>query len=102
VDVVGESLSRVLAPGPDAEQSIDAFIERRHAQRVKAEGERREEMAWKESTRRFNVARDAELRAEWTAWHRAQVERHRAVLASLIEHHEEQAERYQLPSGEAS
>jgi hypothetical protein len=65
VDVVGESLSRVLAPGPDAEQSIDAFIERRHAQRVKAEGERAEEMAWKESERKHAAARDAELRDAW-------------------------------------
>jgi hypothetical protein len=91
VDVVGESLSRVLAPGPDAEQSIDAFIERRHAQRVKAEGERRAEEAWKESTRRFNVARDAQLRAEWSEYHKKQAERHKAVLASLIEHHEQEA-----------
>jgi selenocysteine-specific translation elongation factor len=97
VDVVGESLSRVLAPGPDAEQSIDAFIERRHAQRVKEEGERRLEEEWKESERKHAAARDAELRDAWCSYHQQQAERHRAVLEALVAHHEQQAERYQLP-----
>lgn len=90
---VGEALSRVLAPGPDAEQSIDRFIERRHAQRVKVEGERAQEMAWKESSRKHAAAREAELREAWCSYHQEQAERHMAVLADLIAHHEEQAKR---------
>jgi hypothetical protein len=45
---VGQALSRILAPGPDAERSIDAFIEKRHAERVRREGDRRVEEAWKD------------------------------------------------------
>jgi len=97
VDVVGESLSRVLAGGEQVDAEIDAFISRRDQKRRREEGERQEEMAWVESTRKHNAARDAELRDAWSEYHKEQAERHRAVLESLIEHHEQQAERYQLP-----
>jgi hypothetical protein len=94
VDVaVGKALNRDIRSIEQVDGELDAFIERRHRQRVREEGEREIEAAWEESTRRFNAARDAELRAEWSAWHLSQAERHKAVLFSLIKHHEEQAEK---------
>jgi hypothetical protein len=95
--LLGQVLSRDITRGAQVDGELDAFIERRHKERVKAEGERAQEEAWRESERKHNAARDAELRDAWCSYHQEQAARHRAILVSLIEHHEEQAERYQLP-----
>jgi hypothetical protein len=89
--LLGQVLSRDIAPGAQVDGELDAFIERRHKERVKAEGERRLEAEWKASERKHNAARDAELRTAWSEYHKEQAERHKAVLASLIEHHEAEA-----------
>lgn len=58
---VGAALERALAPPSEAaERQIDRFIERRHSQRVRNEGERRAEESWKASERRLAAAREAE------------------------------------------
>ncbi len=88
---VGVAVDRDLGR---ADSDIDAFISKRDKKRRAQEGDRAAEMAWKESTRRFNAAREAEMRDAWGEYHRAQAERHKAVLASLIEHHEQQAQKF--------
>ena len=95
---IGEALDRSLgsasAPGESVEADLDAFISRRHEQRVKVEGERDIEAAWRESERRHEAARRAANRSEWhVMYHLAAAERLRAILGSLIAHHEEQAQR---------
>jgi hypothetical protein len=93
VDVdVGQALSRVLAPGEEAERSIDLFISRQHEKRIKEEGDRKLEEAWKESSRKHAEKRRLQARAEWHLHHTEQAERLRNTLESLIEHHEQQAE----------
>jgi hypothetical protein len=89
---VGQALSRILAPGPDAERSIDAFIEKRHAERVRREGDRRVEEAWKESTRKHAAKQRQQARLEWHAHHAGQAERLRRTLEDLIDYHEQRAE----------
>jgi hypothetical protein len=77
--------------GRAVERELDAFISRRHEQRVKTEGERQIEEAWRESVRAYEEKRRQVARLEWRAFHCGQAERHRATLRALIEHHEEQA-----------
>ncbi len=48
----GAGLSRDIAKGEAAEKGLDAFISQRHRQRVQTEGERLEEAAFVETTRR--------------------------------------------------
>jgi hypothetical protein len=98
VDVaVGKALNRALAGDAQVDAEIDAFISRQDQKRRREEGERQEEMAWMESTRKHNAARDAELRAEWSEYHQEQAERLRANLAVLVAHHEEQAQKLGAP-----
>jgi hypothetical protein len=73
------------------ERELDAFISKRDEQRVKSQGERREEEAWGESARAYEEKRRQVARLEWHAFHCGQAERHRATLQALIEHHQEQA-----------
>ena len=98
---VGASLSRNITRGEVVDSDLEKLISRRHEQRVKAEGERDEEAVWKESTRRYNAARDEEMRRAWCEYHQEQAERHRGVLKSLVAYHETQAEKYLPSSAEA-
>ncbi len=99
---IGAALNRNLgsptAPGEAVEHEIDQFIERRHRDRIRDEGERGEEAVWRESERHHEAARRAENGAAWYEYHLAAADRLRATLGSLIEHHEAEAERY-LPKG---
>lgn len=70
---VEQLVGRALNHNIDAD--IDAFIERRHQQRVKAEGERREEEAWKESTRKHAETQRQQARLEWHLHHTTQAQR---------------------------
>jgi len=79
------------------EADLNAFIKRDKARGQTEPDQAREEL-WAESVRRFSAARDAELRGEWYEFHTEQAERHRATLASLATHHEQEAQRY-LPKG---
>jgi hypothetical protein len=47
------------------EKELDTLVSRRHVQRVKSEGERREEELWMESERRHAERRREENRAAW-------------------------------------
>jgi len=95
---VGAALDRDISRAEVVETDLDCFISARHEKRVKAEvRDRAEEEAWIESTRRANVLREAELREQWCSYQKSQAERHRPVLVSLIEHHEEKAEQLMQP-----
>jgi hypothetical protein len=56
---IGAGLSRDIATGEKVEAELDAFIAKRHRERVATEGERDEEAAWAESARRL-LAKQAE------------------------------------------
>jgi hypothetical protein len=52
------------------EYELDAFISKRHEQRVKSEGERQLEEAWRESKRREKLRQREENRGGWLSWYR--------------------------------
>jgi DNA repair photolyase len=89
--LLGQVLSRDITQGAQVDGAIDEFIEKRHRQRVKEEGERQAEEMWKESTRKHAEKQRQQARLEWHLHHQGQAERLRRTLESLIEHHEEQA-----------
>jgi len=96
---VGAALGRNLATVEGVDKEINAFIERRHAEREKREGERAEKEAWKESARRAEAARRDENRAAWCAHHADQAERLRASLAELVAYREREAEKHLAQKG---
>ena len=65
----GRAIGREIATGERAAAQIDAFISRRHVQRVKSEGERAQEAIWREYERRQEARRRKEARAGWYGWH---------------------------------
>jgi hypothetical protein len=89
----GRFINRDISRGEVVDADLDLLIQRRHEKRVLDEGERAEEEAWRESTRRANAAREAELREQWSSYHLDQAERHKAVLEDLVAHHEQQAQK---------
>ena len=93
-----------IAKGEKVEADLTHLIERRHDQRVVEEGHRPSEEMYEESTRRYQEQMRVRARYEWHAFHCGQAERHRRTLQELIEHHEEQAEKYrdQLTKGDAA
>ena len=88
---IGVALSRNLgsptAPGEAVEAELDRLIERRSHQKDPDE----ESELWRASVRAYEEKRRQMARLEWHAFHCGQAARHRAVLESLIAHHEEQA-----------
>ena len=77
-----------IAQGEKVEGELDTFIERRHEQRVRDEGERAELEAWRASERRKEARRREENRLAWHDWHCEQAERHRRTLEHLVAYHE--------------
>jgi hypothetical protein len=71
------------------EKQLDAMIQRR-ARKGDVDPDEREDL-WKASVRAYEEKRRQMARAEWHTFHCGQAARHRAVLASLIAFHEEQA-----------
>jgi hypothetical protein len=92
----GAALSRNIASGERAEADLDAFISRRHNQRVGSEGERRQEELWQESAWRHEAAKRAENAHAWRECHLAAAARHTSLFLSLIEHHEREVEKRYL------
>jgi hypothetical protein len=94
VEKPGQALSRDLSSGSrwDGDAEVDRFIQRRSIELRRENQERREQEAWAESTRKANALRESELREQWCEYHQDQAERHKAVLVSLIEHHEQRAQ----------
>jgi hypothetical protein len=89
----GRAIGRDIGRGEAVEHELDAFISKRHEQRLKSEGERQEEEAWRQSVRVYNRRRQEEYRAAWASFHEDQAERHRRTLQDLIAHHAAEAER---------
>jgi hypothetical protein len=81
-----------------ADAELVRMIERR-SRKGEADPDEREEL-WKASVRAYTARRREEMRSAWASHHAGQAARHRATLRALIEHHEEQAEKY-LPKGTA-
>jgi hypothetical protein len=89
---VGKALNRDISRSEQVETDLDNLIDRRDRMRRLEEGERAEELAWRESVRVFQEKRRQQARVEWSAYHSEQAERLRANLVALISHHEQRAE----------
>jgi hypothetical protein len=98
----GQVLSRDITQGEQIDGDLDRLIERRHAQRVKAEGERAQEEMWKESERKHAEKQRQQSRYEWHLHHQGQAERLRRTLEDLIAHHEQRAEELSTTPSSAS
>lgn len=72
-----------------ADAELVRMLERRSRQGEVVPDEREE--IWKECMRAYTAPRREEMRSAWASYHTGQAERHRAVLESLIAHHEQQA-----------
>ncbi len=85
---------QAYAKGIRADNEANAFIAKRDAQRKQTEGKRPVEVAWAESTGRYDAARLARMRAAWARYHTEQAARHTRTLGALVDYHETQAERF--------
>jgi hypothetical protein len=98
----GRGIGRDIGRGEAVERELDAFISKRHEQRVQDEGARLALEMWQESERRHAERRREEMRAAWCEHHQGQAARLRPVLEELIAGYEQQAERYRnQPKGAA-
>jgi hypothetical protein len=88
----GGSLVDAVEHAEMVEKELNAFIQRR-SRKGEVELDEQEEL-WKESVRRYNDRKEAELRAAWCQHHQEQAARLKAVLEGLISRHEAEAERY--------
>jgi hypothetical protein len=61
----GLALNRDSAAGEATEKEIDAFISKRHRDRIATEGERQAEESWKVSERAYFARRREENRLAW-------------------------------------
>jgi hypothetical protein len=87
----GRGIGRDIGRGEAVERELDAFISKRHEQRVQAEGEHLAFEMWQESECKYAERRREANRQAWASFHEEQAERHRATLQALVEHHETQA-----------
>ncbi len=85
-------MNRDLTDVDAPDRELDAYLERR-ARDHRVKPQEPSNNAWEESERRHRARRESESRLRW-AHHRAAAERHKAVLASLVAHHEQEAQRY--------
>ena len=85
------------ASGERAEKELSAYIAKRHARRVKDEGERPHKAAWHKSADAYEAKRQQMARVEWHLHHTAQAKRLRRTLEALASHHEEQAAKLMGP-----
>lgn len=93
-----------VARGEMVEKEIDAFISKRHNDRIATEGERQAEEMWSVSERAYFARRDEEQCLErLLAYHEGQAERLSGVLHALVSHHQAEADKYrQLTKGSAA
>jgi hypothetical protein len=87
---IGVALNRNLgspsAPGEAMEAELDRLIERR-SRKGDVDADEAHDL-WRASVRAYEEKRRQMARLEWHAFHCGQAARHRAVLESLITHHE--------------
>jgi hypothetical protein len=84
----GRGIGREVGRGEAVEHELDAFIAKRHEQRVKTEGERAIEAAWRESERREEARRREENRLAWCDY----FERLSACLRVRAEEYDQRAQ----------
>jgi hypothetical protein len=87
----------MLDAGSRAESEMANFIERRHNERVKEEGERALEAEWARQERELRKAQHRQNQAAWIEWHQARIR----GCYERIAHHEREIERIQgmVPDG---
>jgi hypothetical protein len=87
-------IGRDISHGAEVEKQLGVLITRRHDRRVENEGDRAEKEAWQETEILHGQQRREANRLAWASYHRQQAERHRATLTDLLQHHQDQAEKY--------
>jgi len=100
---IGAALNRNVgsptAPGEGVEGQIDAFIAQREKERIRAEGDRRAEEAWKESSQRQERARRNALAWEWLRFYLAKIERRERTKAVQDAEDQREIRRYRKMLG---
>jgi hypothetical protein len=92
---IGATLNHELyVRGEQVDGELDRLISQRHDKRVREEGERPEEEAWVESTRRWNNAQGDALRAQRFEFHTCQAQRLQNTMNALVDHHLSEAEKW--------
>src|SRR5215218_11014410 len=81
-----------IAQGEKVEAELDHMIRRADERRRLSEGERREEELWRESERRYQAKRQAELVFAWVAYHEEAAERALANGGAIAARHRAQIE----------
>jgi hypothetical protein len=76
-----------IRQGEQVESETDVFIARRHAKRVKEEGERPKEVAWAESVRRYERHEEKVRLWERKRYHEAMIRAHEANFAAVLSGH---------------
>jgi len=84
----GRGIGRDIGRGEAVEHELDAFISKRHEQRVKTEGERQALEAWQESERQYAERRREENRLAWCDY----FERLSACLRARAEEYDQRAQ----------
>lgn len=92
---VAEAKLEVRGNRRDVDGELDSFIERRGRARVLVEGEYDPTEEWKRLERGYANDRRETVRELWIRFHKQQSARIRATLQSIIDHHEEQAKRWE-------
>ena len=76
-----------------AEAELTRFVERRHDQRAKSEGARREEALWMETVRAYNERERQGLLWERLHYHESMIRAHDATHETIIARHRAEVER---------
>lgn len=85
-----------------AEAQLDHFIERRHNERIRTEGERAEMEAWELSARIHASKLERDNAAKWRRFHLEQAERAERNAALIAAEHRRRAEVLEATEGGAA
>ena len=83
------------------EKQLTTFVGHRHTERVADEGERRVEEFWKELERKHREELRSLNRVRWAQYHRAQAERLKSAMETVVSFHESRAETLERGEGVA-
>jgi hypothetical protein len=95
VELTNEEYRRGLV----ADAFNESFTQKRHDQRVKTEGKRPKEMAWKEPSRERAEERRQERLWERLHWHEQMIRAHDATHQAIVARHRGEVERLERELG---
>ena len=89
------SVAESKAKHRSADQELDAYINREDGKRRRVEGEYDYDRAWRELEEEHQQDRREAIATLWCRFHRRQAIALRRTMESMIDHHEEQAKRWE-------